>query len=509
MRPRHPRARARPGRPRRRRRPAPGARPGVAQPAVVDVLAVGCQLVDQPARPGTGDGHDPVGRGPGHDEQGEVGGPGRLDVGPAKRYVDGGGQACGHQARAGRGTGRRRRRPPPAPWPRPRPCRPRPRRGRRPRRARRRGPARTPGARGGAAHAGDPVAGGLRHRSKTRPGPCGRCSARRGGGRPTVGDRSRPPCPKSRWMWRHPRSVTAAFGVLCRCRAGARRRRARGHSGSRRRISSSCCRAAICWANSVAWMPWNRPSSHPRAGPSRCAARLAGGVLGGEGMRQAAQLGRRSGDSWPARSPTSRRSPAAGHGSPRPTRTAAPPRERSLIIEPIRMTLAGCSTASPCGAGSASTTSACSTVAGASAVPGTACWSLVDMRAILPRRPANPTPRVWERGRAGCRAGAVSARRRAAGRASPPAYRTRAGPRGVRAGVERVVEGHVAPDDQRHVAEAGLGRLGDHRAEPARGHDVVAGQHPGRRHCGGRRPPRRGRVPARRRRAATGSGPPP
>ena len=26
---------------------------------------------------------------------------------------------------------------------------------------------------------------------------------------------------------------------------------------------SSCWRAAICWANSVAWMPWNSPSSHP------------------------------------------------------------------------------------------------------------------------------------------------------------------------------------------------------------------------------------------------------
>ena len=29
------------------------------------------------------------------------------------------------------------------------------------------------------------------------------------------------------------------------------------------RICSSCWRAAICWANSVAWMPWNRPSSQP------------------------------------------------------------------------------------------------------------------------------------------------------------------------------------------------------------------------------------------------------
>ena len=30
-----------------------------------------------------------------------------------------------------------------------------------------------------------------------------------------------------------------------------------------RRICSSCARAAICWANSAVWMPWNRPSSQP------------------------------------------------------------------------------------------------------------------------------------------------------------------------------------------------------------------------------------------------------
>ena len=33
--------------------------------------------------------------------------------------------------------------------------------------------------------------------------------------------------------------------------------------GSWPRMFSSCWRAAICWANSVAWMPWNSPSSQP------------------------------------------------------------------------------------------------------------------------------------------------------------------------------------------------------------------------------------------------------
>ena len=32
---------------------------------------------------------------------------------------------------------------------------------------------------------------------------------------------------------------------------------------ARRRRSSNCARAAICWANSAVWMPWNSPSSQP------------------------------------------------------------------------------------------------------------------------------------------------------------------------------------------------------------------------------------------------------
>ena len=61
--------------------------------------------------------------------------------------------------------------------------------------------------------------------------------------------------------------------------------------GSARRICSSCARAAICWANSVVWMPWNRPSSQPTS----CAwATLSSASLGTssshERQRQPLQL---------------------------------------------------------------------------------------------------------------------------------------------------------------------------------------------------------------------------
>jgi len=44
------------------------------------------------------------------------------------------------------------------------------------------------------------------------------------------------------------------------CRAGGHRAR---FERRRWRISSNCCCACICWVNSVAWMPWKRPSSQP------------------------------------------------------------------------------------------------------------------------------------------------------------------------------------------------------------------------------------------------------
>ena len=57
------------------------------------------------------------------------------------------------------------------------------------------------------------------------------------------------------------------------------------------RICSSCWRAAICCANSVAWMPWNRPSSQPTS----CALAMrssapVGAVSGSNGQRQPGQL---------------------------------------------------------------------------------------------------------------------------------------------------------------------------------------------------------------------------
>ena len=57
-----------------------------------------------------------------------------------------------------------------------------------------------------------------------------------------------------------------AIGVDRCCRGPAGRAAHRRRHRRRRelpRICSSCWRAASCWANSVAWMPWNRPSSQP------------------------------------------------------------------------------------------------------------------------------------------------------------------------------------------------------------------------------------------------------
>ena len=65
-----------------------------------------------------------------------------------------------------------------------------------------------------------------------------------------------PPSCRGRRIW----CVGAAQRLRGRCRAT----RHGGPRGSDRwRISSSWARAATCWAISVAWIPWNRPSSHP------------------------------------------------------------------------------------------------------------------------------------------------------------------------------------------------------------------------------------------------------
>ena len=63
------------------------------------------------------------------------------------------------------------------------------------------------------------------------------------------------------------------------------------------RICSSCWRAASCWANSVAWMPWKRPSSQPTswAWATRSSASV-GTVPGSKGGASERSSAWRSGD---------------------------------------------------------------------------------------------------------------------------------------------------------------------------------------------------------------------
>ncbi len=76
------------------------------------------------------------------------------------------------------------------------------------------------------------------------------------------------------------RGAAAGPGPARACRPG----------GSARRICSSCARAAICCANSVVWMPWNRPSSQPTS--CACATRSSAslGVVVPERQRQPLKL---------------------------------------------------------------------------------------------------------------------------------------------------------------------------------------------------------------------------
>ena len=63
------------------------------------------------------------------------------------------------------------------------------------------------------------------------------------------------------------------------------------------RISSSWLRAAICWANNVAWMPWKSPSSHPTscAWAIRSSASLGMSDSNGRASRSSSAV--KSGDS--------------------------------------------------------------------------------------------------------------------------------------------------------------------------------------------------------------------
>ena len=84
------------------------------------------------------------------------------------------------------------------------------------------------------------------------------------------------------FMWNSSPVVgRVAASALRGTRSGPRARRSPGRC-ARRRISSSCPCAIACWVNSVAWMPWNRPSSQPTS--CACARRSSdsGRVVAGE-----------------------------------------------------------------------------------------------------------------------------------------------------------------------------------------------------------------------------------
>ena len=115
---------------------------------------------------------------------------------------------------------------------------------------------------------------------------------------------------------------------------------------ARPRICSSWARAAICWANSAVWMPWNSPSSQPTscAWAIRSSASL-GIWSSSKGSVSRSSSSRSSGaspsssslieDWWISRSRTR---PASSSGAARTSSSSC------LIMVPIRITLAGCST---------------------------------------------------------------------------------------------------------------------------------------------------------------------
>ena len=115
------------------------------------------------------------------------------------------------------------------------------------------------------------------------------------------------------------------------------------------RICSSWARAAICWANSAVWMPWNSPSSQPTS--CACAMRSSASdgidVVGerqGEPLEFVAQFRRQAlfefADADVAWISRSRLRLASSSGAARTSSSSC------LIIVPIRITLAGCSTRS-------------------------------------------------------------------------------------------------------------------------------------------------------------------
>ena len=114
-------------------------------------------------------------------------------------------------------------------------------------------------------------------------------------------------------------------------------------SAWRRRISSNCCWAIACWVNSVAWMPWKRPSSQPTSWA--CAIRSSDslGVSAPKGSTTSVELvpAARARGCRRARAATSRRSRAAPCGRRRRAARGAPRRASSRTIDAMRMSLVG------------------------------------------------------------------------------------------------------------------------------------------------------------------------
>ena len=113
------------------------------------------------------------------------------------------------------------------------------------------------------------------------------------------------------------------------------------------RICSSCTRAAICWATRAAWMPWNRPSSQPTSWA--CAIRSSRLARGPRPRRTAARCrssSSRSSGARPSSSSTIDRSWISAQPVPAGLveRRGLTSSSNCLIMLPIRITLAGCST---------------------------------------------------------------------------------------------------------------------------------------------------------------------
>ena len=156
--------------------------------------------------------------------------------------------------------------------------------------------------------------------------------------------------------WAPSRGSGAIAGRSCgrSSRAGIRgTRRAGGcpaRAARRWRISSNCCCACICWVNSVAWMPWNRPSSQPTSWACAIRSSASLGVSLVNGSVTSASSLRRSSERMPSSSCTERswisfsdRRPASSSGASRASS------RRARTIEAMRMSLVGRATCSPSG----------------------------------------------------------------------------------------------------------------------------------------------------------------